>query len=149
MMDRRKFLVLVTAFSLSGAMPAWADEQDDIVERLVEAGFGQIEITRTLLGRVRILATKGNMRRELVINPRTGEILRDVTLVAEDANSSSGSSKGEGRSSNSGSGSDDSGDDDGGDDHGDDDGDDDGGDDSEDDDDNSGSGNGDDGSGDH
>lgn len=148
MMDRRKFLVLVTAFSLSGAMPAWADEQDDIVERLVEAGFGQIEITRTLLGRVRILATKGKIRRELVINPRTGEILRDVTLVAEDEGSSSASSKGKGRSSNSGPGSDDGGDDNesggGGDDNGDDDEDDDDGDD----DDNSGSGGGDDDSGD-
>jgi len=149
MMDRRKFLVLVTAFSLSGTLPARADEEDDIVGRLVEAGFGQIEVTRTLLGRVRILATKGNLRRELVINPRTGEILRDVTLVAEDANGSSGSSKGEGRSSNSGPGSNggggDDGSDDGDDDHG---GGDDGDDDSEDDDDNSGSGNGDDDSGD-
>ena len=118
-MDRRKFLVLVTAFSLTGTMPAWADKQDDIVERLVEAGFGQIEITRTLLGRVRIVATKGNVRRELVINPRTGEILRDVTIIAEDRGAKSGSSEGDGRSSNSGSGSDDDkdeSDDDGGDD---------------------------------
>lgn len=106
MMHRRKFLVLVTAFSLSGTLPAWADKEDDIIERLVEAGFGQIEVSRTLLGRVRIVATKGNIRRELVINPRTGEILRDVTLVAED-DKSSGSSDGVGRSSNDGSGSDD------------------------------------------
>lgn len=142
MMDRRKFLVLVTAFSLTGTMPAWADKQDYIVERLVEAGFGQIEITRTLLGRVRIVATKGNVRRELVINPRTGEILRDVTLVAEDQKSSSGSSEGKGGSSNSGSGSgDDSGDDDSHD--GDDDSEDDGGDD-----DSGGSGSGGDDSGD-
>lgn len=118
-MDRRKFLVLVTAFSLTGTMPARADKQDDIVERLVEAGFGKIEITRTLLGRVRIVATKGNVRRELVINPRTGEILRDVTIIAEDRGAKSGSSEGGGRSSNSGSGSDDDkdeSDDDGGDD---------------------------------
>lgn len=106
MMHRRKFLVLVTAFSLSGIMPAWADQEDDIIERLVEAGFGQIEVSRTLLGRVRIVATKGNMWRELVINPRTGEILRDVTRVAEDEKSS-GSSDGGGRSSSDGSGSDD------------------------------------------
>jgi uncharacterized membrane protein YgcG len=136
MMDRRKFLVLVTAFSLTGTMPAWADKQDDIVERLVEAGFGQIEITRTLLGRVRITGTKGNMWRELVINPRTGEILRDVTIVAEDGKSKSGSSQGGGRSSNSGSGSGDDKDD------SDDGGDDDNDDDSDDDSDKSGSGNG-------
>lgn len=139
MMDRRKFLVLVTAFSLTGTMPAWADKQDDIVERLVEAGFGQIEITRTLLGRVRITGTKGNMWRELVINPRTGEILRDVTIVAEDGKSKSGPSQGGGRSSNSGSGSGDDKDD--SDDDGDDDNDDDSDDDS-DDSDKSGSGNG-------
>lgn len=139
-MDRRKFLVLVTAFSLTGTMPAWADKQDDIVERLVEAGFGQIEITRTLLGRVRIVATKGNVRRELVINPRTGEVLRDVTLVAEDGKSSSGSSEGKGRSSNSGSGSDDDGGDDDDSDDDSEDGDDDGDDDSDHDSDKSGSG---------
>ena len=139
-MDRRKFLVLVTAFSLSGTMPAWADKQDDIVERLIEAGFGDIEITRTLLGRVRITGTKGNMWRELVINPRTGEILRDVTTVAEGGKSKSGSSQGGGRSSNSGSGSGDGKDD--SDDGGDDDKDDDSDDDSDDDGDKSGSGNG-------
>lgn len=137
-MDRRKFLVLVTAFSLTGTLPAWANKQDDIVERLVEAGFGQIEITRTLLGRVRIVATKGNVRRELVINPRTGEILRDVTIIAEDRGAKSGSSEGGGRSSNSGSGSDDDKDD--SDDDGDDDDDDNSDDDSDDDSDKSGSG---------
>ena len=116
-MDRRKFLVLVTAFSLSGTVPALADNEDDIIERLIEAGFGQIEVTRTLLGRVRIVAFKGNIRRELVINPRTGEILRDVTLVAEGGKSSNG---GKGSSNGSGSGDDDDdhggGSDDGGDD---------------------------------
>lgn len=112
-MDRRKFLVLVTAFSLSGTVPALADNEDDIIERLIEAGFGQIEVTRTLLGRVRIVAFKGSIRRELVINPRTGEILRDVTLVAEGGKSSPGSSKGKnGSSSGSGSGDDDDRDDD-------------------------------------
>ena len=129
-MDRRKFLVLVTAFSLSGTVPALADNEDDIIERLVEAGFGQIEVTRTLLGRVRIVAFKGSIRRELVINPRTGEILRDVTLVAEGEKSSAGSSKGKNGSSSGGSGS---GGDDGGDDDSDDDDDDDGDDGSDDD----------------
>jgi hypothetical protein len=134
-MDRRKFLVLVTAFSLSGTVPALADNEDDIIERLIEAGFGQIEVTRTLLGRVRIVAFKGSIRRELVINPRTGEILRDVTLVAEGGKSSNG---GKGSSNGSGSGDDDGGDDDRDDDDNDDDddhggGSDDGGDDSDDD----------------
>ncbi len=129
-MDRRKFLVLVTAFSLSGTVPALADNEDDIIERLIEAGFGQIEVTRTLLGRVRIVAFKGSIRRELVINPRTGEILRDVTLVAEGEKFSPGSSKGKNGSSSGGSGS---GGDDGGDDDSDDDDDDDGDDGSDDD----------------
>ena len=87
--------------------------RDDIIERLVEAGFGQIEVTRTLLGRIRIVAIKGNMRRELVVNPRTGEILRDVTLVAEDGKGAPGSSKGQGRLvGGPGSGGDDDDDDD-------------------------------------
>ncbi len=119
-MNRRKFLVLVTAFSLAGTMPAWADKQDDIIERLVEAGFSQIEVTRTLLGRIRIVAIKGNIRRELVINPRTGESLRDVTVVAEGGTASHGSSSSNGGSSE-GPGSDA---DVGGDDNGDDDSDD-------------------------
>ena len=75
-------IVKATADTEAGVMPTEAElaAMGAYNERLVEAGFGKIEVTRTLLGRVRIVGTKGKVRRELVINPRTGEILRDVTL---------------------------------------------------------------------
>lgn len=135
-MDRRTFLVMVGAVAVS--TPALADHEDDIIERLTEEGYERIDVTRTLLGRVRIVAFKGRLQRELVLNPRTGEILRDIvtsrgddsSTVAQGSKSgssgtsgSSGSSGGSGSSgSNSGSsgssGSDDSGSDDSGSDHG-------------------------------
>jgi hypothetical protein len=126
-MDRRTFLVMVGAVAIG--TPALADHEDDIIERLTEEGYERIDVTRTLLGRVRIVAFKGRLQRELVLNPRTGEILRDIvtsrgddsSTVAQGSKSgssgtsgSSGSSGGSGSSgSNSGSsgssGSDDSG----------------------------------------
>ena len=62
------------------AQPALA--QDDRVSRgvvvqLEQQGFEVREASRTLLGRVRIVADRAGLRRELVIDPRNGAILRD------------------------------------------------------------------------
>lgn len=50
---------------------------DAIVRQLQAQGYDDIAIGRTWLGRVRIEARSGNAEREIVVNPRTGEILRD------------------------------------------------------------------------
>ena len=50
----------------------------DLVEQLTADGFTYIEISRTFLGRARIIAYSATEIREIVINPTTGEILRDL-----------------------------------------------------------------------
>lgn len=86
------FLILCLAFaSLPGE--AVADTfRDRVVEELTDDGFTQIRITRTLLGRTRFLATKPGARREIVMNPATGLILRDYLQIFPDGGSGSGSS---------------------------------------------------------
>lgn len=53
--------------------------QDQIVVQLRAQGFSEIAMNRTWLGRVRIIALRDDLRRELVFNPQTGEILRDFS----------------------------------------------------------------------
>lgn len=76
-MKRRAFLIgLVTGAAVAG--PALAQGVvDDIVAQLKRQGFRSVVTERTLLGRVRIVASRGDGSREIIINPRTGEILRD------------------------------------------------------------------------
>jgi len=50
-----------------------------IITELEAEGYSRIEVSRTLLGRTMLRATgAGKGMREVVIHPRTGEILRDV-----------------------------------------------------------------------
>ena len=86
-MKRRVFLargavgVLGAAFVGSAAC---ADGfQTAVVAQLRSQGYREINVERTMLGRVRIVGAKGSGSREIILNPRTGEILRDVSL-AED-----------------------------------------------------------------
>lgn len=76
-MRRRPFIAIVGACILL-AGPAVADVQDDIVRQLQSMGFSQVEVSRTLLGRVRITAEGADGSREIIVNPMTGEILRDL-----------------------------------------------------------------------
>ncbi|QIZ82609.1 hypothetical protein HFZ77_15160 [Thalassovita gelatinovora] len=110
--------------------------RDSIVSQLKQQGYEQIAVSRTWLGRTRILAERGSERREIIINPRTGEILRDfwrsdaATGAALLAHPEAGARSGGGSGGGADASGDDSGDDDSGDDSGDDDSGDDGGDDS-------------------
>lgn len=99
------------------------DLQVQIVWQLVDQGFYEFEISRTLLGRVRIVAISKDFWREIVFNPYNGELLRDyfeplssggsisiripkLFSIDDDDEDRSGSNSGSG-SSNSGSGHDD------------------------------------------
>ena len=71
---------LLFTLLLLAAQPALADAErvrDHVVRELREDGFSEIRISRTWLGRLRFLATDGQRRREIVVNPNTGVILRD------------------------------------------------------------------------
>jgi hypothetical protein len=126
-MDRRSFLLgLGCSVALAGHAAA-ATFQDAVVAQLRDQGYSDIVVERTLLGRIRIVAVLGDTRREIILNPRTGEVLRDVVFTSNGtaapqieraSGSSSSGSSGSGSSGSSGSSDDDGGDDDGGDDDG-------------------------------
>jgi hypothetical protein len=77
-MKRRAFVAgLMSGIALAG--PALAgDVIDSIVRQLRKQGFRSVVQERTLLGRVRIVADRKDGSREIIVNPRTGEILRDL-----------------------------------------------------------------------
>ena len=67
----------------------WAqDIQSQIVAQLQAQGFERIEIARTWLGRIRIEAEGPGIEREIILNPNTGEILRDYWERDDDDNQS-------------------------------------------------------------
>lgn len=76
-MQRRAFLALLAASLATGPARA-ADPVAAIVGELERRGYTQISVSRTLLGRARILARGPQGRREIILNPATGEILRDL-----------------------------------------------------------------------
>ncbi|MEM6740044.1 MAG: hypothetical protein AAF646_08000 [Pseudomonadota bacterium] len=56
-----------------------------VIESLRGDGWVRIERDRTLLGRVRITALRTGNTREIVLNPHTSEILRDLELGPDGA----------------------------------------------------------------
>jgi hypothetical protein len=87
LMLRKLLLAGALALTVAGS-PAAAQNvenvQELIVAQLADQGFSRVRISKTLLGRVRIFATSADYSREIIINPRTGEILRDYwTDLAE------------------------------------------------------------------
>ncbi len=68
-------VIWAVLFSATGAM---ADPlSDSIVAQLREQGFDRITMTRTWLGRILIIGFDETGQREVVLNPNTGEVLRD------------------------------------------------------------------------
>ena len=52
---------------------------EQVIDQLQRQGFEIEETNRTLLGRVRIIAERNDFTREIVFDPRNGEILRDYS----------------------------------------------------------------------
>lgn len=116
---------------LSATASAAQDNLNSVIRQLRAQGYSKVEVERTWLGRYRIEARGPAGEREIVLNERTGEVLRDYIDDEGDdhdddsghgssgsgtsGSGSSGSGSGSG-SSGSGSGGDSSGH--GGDDHG-------------------------------
>ena len=145
-MYRRISIILTVLAALSFApFAAHADSKGDafaakVASQLKELGYSTVEVSRTFLGRIRVEATGSAGEREIIFNPRTGEILRDfsksghgglLTLPSGDGGEDGNDVGGDEGSEDGDGGGDDGGDDGGhgGDDGGDGDGDGDGGDD--------------------
>lgn len=72
-----------TALWLAGMAPAAAEDPTALVIGQLNAqGYLRVVATRTLLGRQRIVADGPVGAREIVLDPRTGEILRDFWMPA-------------------------------------------------------------------
>lgn len=75
-------LALGVVMVLGSVLPGFADViSDRVVANLKAQGFVVIQMDRTWLGRIWILAESKDVRREIVINPATGEILRDYAVL--------------------------------------------------------------------
>ena len=83
LMKRRSFLLLTSAAAASVAFPAHADYVNSVRDQLSQQGYRQISVSSTLLGRTRIVAKFKSGTREIIMNPRTGEILRDLWSSAQ------------------------------------------------------------------
>lgn len=124
-MKRRTFLNGLTAaatLALASTAAFAATFADGVVTQLTKQGFSNIAVDTTWLGRVRIIGNRQDGQREIILNPRTGEILRDTWRAAgnaaatpiiddiDDRSSSSDDNSGSGDDGNGGdSGSDGSG----------------------------------------
>lgn len=87
-LNRRRLLCSLAAVALMAAAPAFAGVETDVVRQLKSQGYRSITVTNTLLGRTRILAHKNGGTREIILNPRTGEILRDLWTAADGSQNS-------------------------------------------------------------
>lgn len=86
-MHRRGFIIAsALALALAGTPVLAQDFAADIVAQLRDLGFDDIELQRTLLGRTRILATNALGQREIIVNPNSGEILRDLWTPGDGGN---------------------------------------------------------------
>jgi hypothetical protein len=75
----RTITVLVASATFVCAGPV-----DAVVKELTNHGFTIRDIRKTWLGRVKIEATKNSTQREVVVNPYTGELLRDFVSYSEE-----------------------------------------------------------------
>lgn len=80
-MRRRVFLAALVGGMAAATTAQARDRADDILRELKRKGYRIEAVSRTLLGRTRILATKDGGRREIIVNPVTGEILRDLWIA--------------------------------------------------------------------
>lgn len=83
-MNRRRLMLAAFALALLPVSVARADDDDldELVDILKDQGYERVTLEQTLLGRTRILAHKDGGTREIIINARTGEVLRDVWIDA-------------------------------------------------------------------
>jgi hypothetical protein len=74
---------MTSAAGASVALPAYADYVNSVRDQLRQQGYRQISVSSTMLGRTRIVAKSKTGTREIIMNPRTGEILRDLWSSAQ------------------------------------------------------------------
>lgn len=89
-MNRRSFLTVAVCAAVCGHAAFAQNYADSVVDQLRQQGFARITVRRTLLGRTQIVAQGNGGRREIILNPRTGEILRDFWQANSGSDSGNG-----------------------------------------------------------
>jgi len=83
-MRRRQTFLLLALGGLLAASPIFARTiAEDIARQLSQQGFSDVQVEGTWLGRTRIIGNRRGETREIVVNPNTGEVLRDLWLDAK------------------------------------------------------------------
>ena len=77
-MQRRVFFSGLLIAALMAGVAMASDFQASVLAQLRAQGFSDIHVETTWLGRLKITAQRRGAGREIVLNPRTGEILRDI-----------------------------------------------------------------------
>lgn len=81
-MNRRVFLLSSAGtLLLANSAFAAASHEEGVARALIGQGYRITSRRRTLLGRIRFTAEKGRTEREVVLDPSSGEILRDYSSV--------------------------------------------------------------------
>lgn len=74
--DLLRGLVVVAALAIAPSVHA--DPVEDVTRQLRAQGFQVREVSRTWLGRIRVIAESDTQQREIVFDRTTGEIRRDL-----------------------------------------------------------------------
>lgn len=83
-MRRGRPWALAAGLALGASVALAQSPADAVVQQLRAQGYVEFEVSRTLLGRVRVVATASDgSQREIVFIPATGEILRDYSAEAD------------------------------------------------------------------
>ena len=89
-MKRRVVIGFVAALALVPSAALAQGMAERIADELRRQGFTEIRGGTTLLGRGRVVGVGPEGRREIIFNPRTGEILRDYLRIEGSGGSGSG-----------------------------------------------------------
>lgn len=81
--------ILAIGLAVHGGAAFAQDYQAAVLAQLRQDGYSNIIMTTTFLGRIRFIAQGADGQREIVLNPRTGEVLRDMWLLFEQRSGSS------------------------------------------------------------
>lgn len=80
-----KSIIFSVLLSFGLASASWAlTTEEKFIVGLQAQGFKILQQERTLFGRIRIVAQNEKVRREMVVNRNTGEILRDYSVLLAD-----------------------------------------------------------------
>ena len=77
--------ILAAFLLLQSPAHAQVPVADDVIARIEADGFTVIEVKRSWLGRIVITASDSTDLREVVLNRKSGEILRDQRFPMEDS----------------------------------------------------------------